>query len=276
MVINKVHHIDAIHGLRTLEDNTVDLVITSPPYADMKKYVDGSEGIPVKQYVPWLMTYVREIERVLKPTGSFILNINDKVSNKFRDPYVYELVYKITSSTSLKLYERLFWNKGKGLSHPKRFGDKIEYLFWFAKSGDFTINIDEMRVPYSESSLKRFKKPIKKRFNRTEGDEKVEYKDWGPNPKGALPSTLINIGSESKRISDNHIAVYPEKLSEYFIKGSTNEGDLVLDPFMGSGTTGVSAKKLKRSWIGFDSIEEYVNFANQRIEKVKVSDKMSQ
>ena len=222
------------------------------------------------------MTFIIEIDRVLKPTGSFILNINDKVSNKFRDPYVYELVYKVTSSTSLKLYERLFWNKGKGLSHPKRFGDKIEYLFWFAKSGDFTLNIDEMRVPYSESSLKRFKKPIKKRFNRTEGDEKVEYKDWGPNPKGALPSTLINIGSESKRISNNHIAVYPEKLSEYFIKGSTNEGDLVLDPFMGSGTTGVSAKKLKRSWIGFDSIEEYVNFANQRIEKVKVSDKMSQ
>ena len=275
MVINKVHHIDAIHGLRTLEDNTVDLVITSPPYADMKKYVDGSEGIPVKQYVPWLMTYVREIERVLKPTGSFILNINDKVSNKFRDPYVYELVHRITDSTTLKLYERLFWNKGKGLSHPKRFGDKIEYLFWFAKTEKFTINIDEMRVPYSESSLKRFKKPIKKRFNRTEGDEKVEYKDWGPNPKGALPSTLINIGSESKRISDNHIAVYPEKLTEYFIKGATNEGDFILDPFMGSGTTGVSAKKLKRDWMGFDSIEEYVNFANKRIEKTKVNDKMS-
>ena len=275
MVINKVHHIDAKHGLRTLEDNTVDLVITSPPYADMKKYVDGSEGIPVKQYVPWLMTYVREIERVLKPTGSFILNINDKVSNKFRDPYVYELVHRITDSTTLKLYERLFWNKGKGLSHPKRFGDKIEYLFWFAKTEKFTINIDEMRVPYSESSLKRFKKPIKKRFNRTEGDEKVEYKDWGPNPKGALPSTLINIGSESKRISDNHIAVYPEKLTEYFIKGATNEGDFILDPFMGSGTTGVSAKKLKRDWMGFDSIEEYVNFANKRIEKTKVNDKMS-
>jgi len=272
---NKVHYIDAINGLRTLEDETVDLVITSPPYADMKKYVDGSEGIPVKQYVPWLMTYVREIERVLKPTGSFILNINDKVSNKFRDPYVYELVHRITDSTTLKLYERLFWNKGKGLSHPKRFGDKIEYLFWFAKTEKFTINIDEMRVPYSESSLKRFKKPIKKRFNRTEGDEKVEYKDWGPNPKGALPSTLINIGSESKRISDNHIAVYPEKLTEYFIKGATNEGDFILDPFMGSGTTGVSAKKLKRDWMGFDSIEEYVNFANKRIEKTKVNDKMS-
>ena len=193
---NKVHYIDAIHGLLTLEDNTVDLVITSPPYADMKKYVDGSEGIPVKQYVLWLMDHVREIERVLKPTGSFILNINDKVSNKFRDPYVYELIHKITDSTTLKLYERLFWNKGKGLSHPKRFGDKIEYLFWFAKTEKFTFNIDEMRVPYSESSLKRFKKPIKKRYNRTEGDDKVEYKDWGPNPKGALPSTLINIGNE--------------------------------------------------------------------------------
>jgi len=275
MVTNKVHYIDAIHGLRTLEDHTVDLVITSPPYADMKKYVDGSEGIPVKQYVLWLMDYVREIERVLKPTGSFILNINDKVSNKFRNPYVYELVYKITDSTSLKLYERLFWNKGKGLSHPKRFGDKIEYIFWFTKTENFTFNIDEMRVPYSESSLKRFKKPIKKRYNRTEGDEKVEYKDWGPNPKGALPSTLINIGSESKRISDNHIAVYPESLVDYFIKGATNEGDLVLDPFIGSGTTGVSAKKHKRNWIGFENIEEYVNFANKRIDSTKVNDKMS-
>ena len=272
---NKVYTVDAIDGLRTLEDNTVDLVITSPPYADMKKYVDGSQGVPVKQYVLWLMIYIREIERVLKPTGSFILNINDKVSNKFRNPYVYELVYKITESTSLKLYERLFWNKGKGLSHPKRFGDKIEYIFWFTKTENFTFNIDEMRVPYSESSLKRFKKPIKKRYNRTEGDDKVEYKDWGPNPKGALPSTLINIGSESKRISDNHIAVYPEQLTDYFIKGATNEGDLVLDPFIGSGTTGVSAKKLKRCWIGFDNIEEYVNFANKRIDSTKIDDKMS-
>jgi len=272
---NKVYNIDAIDGLRKLEDNVVDLVITSPPYADMKKYADGSNGIPVKQYVAWLLPFIEEISRVLKPTGSFILNINDKVSNKFRDPYVYELVYKITSSTGLKLYERLFWNKGKGLSHPKRFGDKIEYIFWFAKTDKFTIIIDEMRVPYSKSSLKRFNKPIKKRFNRTEGDEKIEYKEWGPNPKGALPSTLINIGSESKRISDNHIAVYPEALSDYFIKGSTNEGDLVIDPFMGSGTTGVSAKKHKRHWIGFDNIEEYVNFANQRIKNTKINDKVS-
>lgn len=272
---NKVYKIDAIDGLRKLENETVDLIITSPPYADMKKYADGSNGIPVKQYVAWLMPFVEEISRVLKPTGSFILNINDKVSNKFRDPYVYELIYKITSNTTLRMYERLFWNKGKGLSHPKRFGDKIEYIFWFAKTEKFTFNIDEMRVPYSESSLKRFKKPIKKRFNRTEGDEKIEYKDWGPNPKGALPSTLINIGSESKRISDNHIAVYPEALTDYFIKGSTNKGDLVIDPFMGSGTTGVSAKKNKRDWIGFDNIEEYVTFANQRIEKTKVNDKVS-
>ena len=129
MVQNKVYNIDALDGLRKLEDNTVDLVITSPPYADMKKYADGSNGIPVNQYVEWMIPFVEEISRVLKPTGSFILNINDKVSNKFRDPYVYELIYKVTSSTKLKLYERLFWNKGKGLSHPKRFGDKIEYIF---------------------------------------------------------------------------------------------------------------------------------------------------
>lgn len=266
---NKVYHIDALEGLSKLGDHTVDLVITSPPYADMKKYTDGSNGIPADEYTDWIFPRIQEIDRVLKSTGSFILNINDKVSNKFRHPYVYNTIHRILNETNLKLYERLFWNKGKGLSHPKRFGDKIEYVFWFAKTDKFTINIDEMRVPYSPSSLKRFKKPIKKRFNRTEGDDKVGYKDWGPHPKGALPSTLINIGSESKRISDNHIAVYPEALTDYFIKGSTNEGDLVLDPFMGSGTSGVSAKKYKRKWIGFDNIEEYVKFANSRIEVTK-------
>ena len=81
-----------------------------------------------------------------------------------------------------------------------------------------------MRVPYSESSLKRFKNQLKKGLIEPKGTGEIGYKDWGPNPKGALPSTLINIGSESKRISDNHIAVYPEALVDYFIKGQLMKG----------------------------------------------------
>jgi DNA modification methylase len=109
------------------------------------------------------------------------------------------------------------------------------------------------------------KKPLKKRFARTTGDGGLSYKDWSPNPKGALPPTLINISSESKRISDSHIAVYPLELVKYFIKGSTKPGDVIFDPFIGTGTTALASKELGRNWIGFDVNQEYVDLSNKRI-----------
>jgi site-specific DNA-methyltransferase (adenine-specific) len=139
-------------------------------------------------------------------------------------------------------------------------------FFWFAKEKGFKFYLDEMRTEYSEKSIKRMKKPLKKRYARTE-NEVEEYKDWAPNPLGALPTTLVNISSESKRIADNHVAVYPVELVDYFIKGSTQEGDIVLDPFMGTGTTGVSAQKLGRSFIGFERQQEYIEVANNRIKE---------
>ena len=126
--------------------------------------------------------------------------------------------------------------------------------------------MDSMRKPYSPISIQRMKNPIKKRFNRTkENQDASDYKAWSPNPMGALPSVLVQIGSESKRISDNHTAVFPEKLCNYFIKGATKEGDLVCDIFSGSGTTAVAAKKLKRNYLGFDISELYNAEAEQRL-----------
>ena len=107
-------------------------------------------------------------------------------------------------------------------------------------------------------------KPLKKRYARTSEDV-TEYKDWSPNEKGALPTTLINISSESKRVATDHVAVYPLELVKYFIKGSTKEGGLVLDPFMGTGTTGLAAKQLNRNWIGFEMQENYIEVAHKRI-----------
>ena len=264
MEINLIHQGDALELLKKLDDNSVDLVVTSPPYSDLKTYIDF-EGIHPDKYVAWFLPIVSEIERVIKPTGSFILNINDKVQGRFRHPYVFDLISEIHKTTGLKMFERLFWNKLKSLPNKSRFGDRVEFIFWFTKSENFKFNLDEMRIPYSDTSVKRMKKPLKKRFARTEGDEKLEYKDWSPNPLGALPNTLVSISSESKRISDNHIAVYPEELVEYFIKGSTGEGDLVLDPFMGSGTTAVVAKRLGRNYLGFELKAEYILDAQKRI-----------
>ena len=261
---NNLYQGDSLELLKSMDSNSIDLVITSPPYADLKKYINNP-GIHPDNYVEWFLPICSEICRVIKPTGSFILNINDKVEGGFRHPYVFDLISELHKRTDLKMFERLFWNKLKGLPNKSRFGDRVEYIFWFAKDKEFYFNIDKLRVPYAEKSIIRMKNPLKKRFARTENDSS-EYKDWAPNPLGALPTTLVNISSESKKIADNHVAVYPVELVKYFIGGSTKEGDIILDPFMGTGTTGVAAKSMNRKYIGFDLQEEYIEIAKKRIE----------
>ena len=141
--LDGIHNMDSLKGMRELPDACIDLVITSPPYADMKVYEGGFAGFHPDNYVEWFLQYVAEISRILKPSGSFILNINDKVVDTFRHPFIFELIYAIHNiedyckiknmdecgMRGLKLFERLFWNKGKFLANPHRFGDKIEYLF---------------------------------------------------------------------------------------------------------------------------------------------------
>jgi site-specific DNA-methyltransferase (adenine-specific) len=263
--MNKIYNLDCLEGMKSLDSESINLVITSPPYANMKTYIDFS-GVHPDDYVEWFMPIIREIFRVLRADGSFILNINDKIENGFRHPYVYELICEIHKQTEFKMYDRLFWNKMKCIPTPHRFGDKIEYIFWFVKNKNFKHSIGEMRVKYKQKSIDRMNYKLKARHARTEENQvESKYKSWQPNSKGALPSTLIDISSESKRQSTKHVAVFPEKLVEYFIKGSTDENDLVLDPFMGSGTTAVVCKKMNRNYIGFELSKEYIEEANQRI-----------
>ena len=269
--LNKIYQGESLTLLKSLPDNSIDLVITSPPYADLKTYIDF-DGINPDKYVDWFIPYCQEIERVIKPTGSFILNINDKVENGFRHPYVFDLISRLHKETGLKMFERLFWNKMKGLPNRSRFGDRVEFMFWFAKEKDFYFNIDEMRTEYSPKSIQRMKNPLKKRFARDRENQVAnDYKDWAPNPKGALPTTLVSISSESKRIADNHVAVYPVELVKYFIGGATKPGDVVLDPFMGTGTTGVGAKILCRNYIGFEMQKDYISLAESRIRDTAIS-----
>jgi len=255
--INKIHTGDSLELLKLVDDQSVDLHITSPMYADMKEY-ETSKGIHPDKYVEWLMPFIFEIERTLKPTGNFILNVNDKVVDGFRHPYVFDLVSAIHKQTGLKMAERLFWNKGKYLPHRARFGDKVEFLFWFCKSDERYFNIDAMRRPYDPKSIVRMKKPLKRRFNRTEENQDAnDYKDWSPNPLGALPSTLVDIGSCATRMSQKHVAIFPERLVQYFVDGMSREGDLVCDIFSGSGTSCRIAKRSKRNFLGMDVCQEY-------------------
>lgn len=270
---NKILCGDCETILKKFPDQSINLIFTSPPYADTaNKYKDGYKGVRPDDYCEWFIPKIHEFYRVLSNTGSFILNIDDKIINGFRHPYVYELVSRITKETKFKLFERLQWNKGKSLCHPKRFRSAVEYVFWFAKEDGFTFNIDEMRTPYSEVSIKRMKKPIKKRFARTEENQTENvYKDWSPNILGALPSTLVSIGSESQRVADNHIAVFPVKLADYFIRGGSNYGDLVLDPFAGSFTTCAAAKAIGRNYCGMDRDVDYCKFGETRLNSIQIA-----
>ena len=110
---NNIYQMDSLKGKKKMKKSSVDLVVTSPPYSDMKKYASGFAGVHPDKYVDWFMPFVSEIDRILKKTGSFILNINDKVVDGFRHTFVFDLVGAIVRHTGLKLYERFVLEQRK-------------------------------------------------------------------------------------------------------------------------------------------------------------------
>lgn len=263
--MNKIICGDSREVLPSIPASSISTIFTSPPYASTPKY-DVCKEIKVEEYIEWFLTFLDPFYNSLKEGGALIINIGDKVENGFRSTYVFDLVCQIVKNSPFKLYERFIWNKGKYLPNKYRFGNSFEYVFWFSKGKPSTVNLDDVRQPYDEKSLTRMKNKIKKRLCRTkENQQKQEYKEWSPNPLGALPNTIVNIGSETKMISDKHFAVFPVKLADFFIKASSNENDLICDPFNGTGTTCLSAKNLKRQYFGIDISPDYCDIASNRL-----------
>lgn len=269
MDTNIVHNLDCQFADRFVEKESVDLVLFSPPYANLREYGHENSQCHPDKYVEWFMPKAQVFFDILNKNGSMIININDCVVDGFRHPYVYELVLALQKQIGFKMFERCFWDKGKTPPTNNRFRDASEYVFWFVKDKNFKHYMDEGRIPYQPSTIERYKKPIVERHTRKPGKEGKESKKiLDLNPLGALPSTIIKIGSESKN-TGTHTAVFPIKFAEYFIKMSTDPGDLVLDPFMGNGTTAIACIKNNRKYIGFEIVEENWEKSLERIEKFK-------
>jgi site-specific DNA-methyltransferase (adenine-specific) len=251
--------------LRLIPDNTVDLIVTSPPYADQRKSTYG--GISPDEYVKWFIPKAEEFKRVLKPSGSFILNIKERVVDGERHTYVMELVIAMRKIGWLWT-EEYIWHKKN--SHPgkwpNRFRDNWEHLFHFTKSKQFKMYQDEVMVPvgdWAQDRLKKLSETDKRRDNSKVGSGfGKNISNWVGRDM-VYPSNVLHMATEC--YNQQHSASFPIALPEWFIKLFTSEGDLIVDPFNGSGTTCVAAKRLNRHWLGIDTSEEYCQIALDRV-----------
>lgn len=256
---------DSKEMLKKLPDNSIDLIVTSPPYADQRKNTYG--GIHPNDYVEWFLPISEQLLRVLKPTGTFILNIKEKVVNGERHTYVIELIIALRQQGWLWT-EEFMWHKKNSYpgKWPNRFRDSWERLLQFNKEKKFHMYQEEVMVPmgdWAKSRLKNLSDTDKTRDNSKVGSGFGKNVSNWLNRDKAYPTNVLHLATECN--NKNHSAAFPEELPEWFIKLFTQPGDVVLDPFMGSGTTIIVAKRMQRSSIGIDVLPEYYEIVQKEI-----------
>ncbi len=260
---------DCLHVLKSFPDNYFNLIVTSPPYADSR--VKNYGGIKPEEYTEWFIARSKEFYRVLKPSGTFILNIKEKVVNGERHTYVIELILEMRKQGWLWT-EEFIWHKKN--SHPgkwpNRFRDSWERCLQFNKSKEFDMYQDKVMVPmgaWAKTRLKNLGKNDVIRFNSNSGS------GFGKNISNwigrtmAYPSNVLHFATETS--NKNHSATFPKALPEWFIKLFTKEFDWVLDPFLGSGTTCEVAHELRRNSVGIDIISDYTTMAQSHVKEVE-------
>jgi site-specific DNA-methyltransferase (adenine-specific)/site-specific DNA-methyltransferase (cytosine-N4-specific) len=256
---------DSKEQLKRLPENSIDLIVTSPPYADQRKNTYG--GIHPDDYVEWFLPISEQLLRILKPTGTFILNIKEKVVTGERSIYVMELIIAMRKQGWMWT-EEFIWHKkncypGKW---PNRFRDAWERILQFNKNRKFHMYQEAVMVPmgdWANSRLKNLSATDKIRDPSKVGSgfgKKIS--NWLDRDK-AYPTNVLHLATECN--NKNHSAAFPEGLPEWFIKLFTKEADTVLDPFMGSGTTLIVAKRMKRHSIGIDIKKEYYEIVRRKL-----------
>lgn len=244
---------DCLDVLETLPSDSVDLIVTSPPYADARKHTYG--GIHPDHYVKWFCERAHEMHRVLKPSGSFVLNIKEKAVQGERHTYVLELILALKRDVGFRWVEEYVWHKKTSApgKWKYRFRDAWERLLHFSISPDIKMNQDAVKVPTGDWTAKRLANMSANDRTRQESSTRsgVGRKIAAWEGKSLVyPSNVLHQAPVCH--NTGHSAAFPEWLPEFFIQLFTDEGDVVVDPFLGSGTTYRVAQRLGRIPIGIE------------------------
>jgi adenine-specific DNA-methyltransferase len=240
---------DCTELLASIPDNSVQLIVTSPPYNIGKSY---EKKLKLQKYLEQQESIIKECVRCLSPKGSICWQVGNYTENGCIIPLDI-LIYPIFSRLGMKMRNRIIWHFEHGLHCSRRFSGRYETILWFTKTDNYIFNLDPVRVPQKYPGKKYFKGPNAGKYSC--------------NPLGKNPGDLWNIPN----VKSNHVektehpCQFPVELIERLVLSMTNEGDWVLDPFVGVGTSIIAAVRHKRKGIGAELIPQYVQIAKQRI-----------
>jgi adenine-specific DNA-methyltransferase len=241
---------ECISGMRLLENEIIDLTVTSPPYNIGKEY---ENNLPIDEYVKWTGEWVKSVHLLTKPTGAFLYNLG-YVSLDSRAKAI-PLPYLIWNTVPFFLIQEIVWNYGAGVAGRQFLSPRNEKWLWYVKNEQqYTFNLDDIRDP-------DVKYPNQKK------NGKLRCNTLGKNPSDVWQIAKVTSGTDrSSPERTPHPAQFPTDLIDRIVKGFSNSGDLLLDPFMGSGSTAVSAIKNGRKAVGFEIREDYCEIIARRIE----------
>jgi adenine-specific DNA-methyltransferase len=252
-----IYNLDCLEAMRKIPTRFANLTVTSPPYNIGKEY---ENVLPLEDYLDWCERWITQVHRLTLDTGSFWLNLG-YISLPDRAKAI-PLPYLLWKRIPFFLVQEVIWNYGAGVAGKRFFSPRNEKFLWYVKDeADYTFNLDEVRDP-------DVKYPNQKK------NGKIKVNSLGKNPSDVWQIPKVTSGTDrSSKERTPHPAQFPKALIERVIKVSSNAGETVFDPFLGSGTTAVTALELGRVVVGFEINVDYCQIAADRIEKLLHSPK---
>lgn len=277
---------DSLDLIKRLPACSVNLIMTSPPFALIRK--KAYDNVDSDAYIDWFMPFAHEFYRILCDDGSMVIHIGGSwVKGKpVKSLYLFELLIKLCNDLNFHLAQDIYWYNKAKLPSPAqwvtikrcRLKDAVDHMWWLSKTPYPKADNREILKKYSASMRRLLNNPNYYKPNMRRPSQHVVSGDFYQKNKGAIPPNFFdfsNTNSQSRYIRmcrkhrvEPHPARYPLKLPLFFVKFLTDEGDLVLDPFGGSNTTGEAAEKLGRRWITIEIVPEYLESSKFRFETV--------